>query len=183
MIEFILGMAAVVVIAVIIWFLFRGAGRRSTTGFDEHGNKIMTPSHEAKFGNVRVIQDIPKEKKVVAKNEHYYNQLIADDMGAEASVRLDNGLVVDLMTKTRAYEIDFGGAKIYEGIGQALVYAFFTGLKPGLIILIRDKKEDKLYNTLLPALDYYSYTLDMDLIIYRVTDRIEGSYTEYNTEN
>ena len=118
----------------------------------------------------------PKQKR--AKPEDFYNKLIAERIGAAPEVRLENGLRVDMETGTHVYEVDFGGHKIYEGIGQALCYAYFTGKLPGLIILIRDQKEQSLMDILEEAVLHY----DIELRVYTITDKYTGEFEQQTTQ-
>ena len=163
----------------VLWLGFKllfkkGKGRQYTKDFDDRGRNVYDAPTEFKGAGITITKEVPKAKKASAKNEHYYNQLIAADFQAESGVKLDNGLIVDMMDEDTAYEIDFGGAKIYEGIGQSLSYAYFTDKKPGLIILVRDDKEQKMLDILEPVIHHHG----IDLYIYKVTDRIEGTYEE-----
>lgn len=181
MIEFILGVLFVAVVAYVIFKVFKKDGRRSTVAFDKETNKpVYEASQKVQFGNLVVEKQVPKKKKAQAKREEFYNKELLEITGGEASVKLDNGLIVDIMTDTHAIEVDFGGMKIYEGIGQALVYAYYTGLKPGLIIMIRDDKEDKLYKKLEEALNYFATEYNMMIQVYKVIDRVEGTYEDYD---
>ena len=136
--EFLIGL---IVGLIGLWILFKllfkkGKGRQVTVDFDDRGrNKYVAPvKYESPWDTgITITREIPKAKKASAKNEHYYNKLIAEEFEAEAGVKLDNGLIVDMLTDTHAFEIDFGGNKIYEGIGQSLAYAYFTERKPALV--------------------------------------------------
>ncbi len=48
---------------------------------------------------------------------------------------------VDCKTSTHAFEVDFG-SKAYEGLGQALYYAYMTNLKPGILLIHESKKDN-----------------------------------------
>ena len=156
----------------------RGGG--TTTSYDPTtGNGIRTYGESLNlFANYRIVRDISKDLRAYQQNEAYYNKVLLEIIGGKAGVKIEQGLYVDIMTDTHAYEIDFA-SKNYEGLGQALVYAHYTGLKPGLIILIRDKKELTTFNKIKPALDYYAELFDMDFRVFNIINRTTGEFTEH----
>lgn len=51
---------------------------------------------------------------------------------------------VDLLSPTHAWEVDWA-PKWAEGVGQAMLYSIWTGKKPGLILLVKDRRKEKAY--------------------------------------
>jgi len=49
---------------------------------------------------------------------------------------------VDLLSPTHAWEVDWAH-KWSEGVGQSLLYSIWTGKKPGLILLVKDRRKEK----------------------------------------
>lgn len=66
---------------------------------------------------------------------------LAPKYDAQMEVTLRDGTRVDLLNATHAIEIDYA-RKWAEGCTQALHYAHLTGKRPGLILLVTDKKSD-----------------------------------------
>jgi len=73
-------------------------------------------------------------------SEQQYQIKLADIINGKIEYKLDNGLSVDIITKSHAYEVDFA-CKWYEAIGQALAYSTFTGKKPGIFLLCFTKHD------------------------------------------
>lgn len=72
------------------------------------------------------------------KTEAYYTEQLAKRMGALSEVRLWDGVRADLEDETRIYEIDWANKK-FEAIGQALLYAQYSGKKPVIILLVKHR--------------------------------------------
>ena len=66
---------------------------------------------------------------------------LAPKYDAQMEVTLRDGTRVDLLNKTHAIEIDYA-RKWAEGCAQALHYAHMTDKRPGLILLVSNKKSD-----------------------------------------
>lgn len=64
--------------------------------------------------------------------------------GVDNEVKQLNGTRVDCITITHAVEVDFA-SKWQEAIGQAVDGANQTGLKPGILLIVEDKKRDQRY--------------------------------------
>jgi len=60
----------------------------------------------------------------------------------KAELLLPDATRCDLVTDTHAVEIDFAD-KWTEAIGQSLYYAFQTNKKPGIILIMEDKKDER----------------------------------------
>ncbi len=85
----------------------------------------------------RVLHTVKKEK-----SETEYQTIIANMIGGEIEYKLPNGLFIDIVTHTHAYEVDFAD-KWYEAIGQALAYSFFSNKKAGIYLLCFSKNDFK----------------------------------------
>jgi len=70
----------------------------------------------------------------------------------EIDVRLGNGAEADYLPSGSeyVYEIDWA-KKWHEGVGQSLEYAFVTGRKPALILLVRTKKDQRFVDRCKPV--------------------------------
>ncbi|PQO39334.1 hypothetical protein C5Y96_05630 [Blastopirellula marina] len=69
---------------------------------------------------------------------------LAPKYNATLEARQWDGTRVDLLTDTHAIEADWA-YKWAEAIGQAAYYAELTGKKPGVLILVKDAKEEARY--------------------------------------
>ena len=76
-------------------------------------------------------------------HESYYQRAFCEKVHGKLEYRLDDGTRVDCLTKTYAFEVDFGH-KAFESVGQALYYAMMTDRRPG-IVLIRETRRDDRY--------------------------------------
>lgn len=82
------------------------------------------------------------------KNENYYSKQICDKWGGKPT-RLESGIYPDCETEFMVIEFDWAKrSKLYECIGQALVYAHETGKFPGCVLLSRNLEEFNFANTL-----------------------------------
>lgn len=78
-------------------------------------------------------------------SEKYYQDLIAEKWGVpkeNVEKRLPDATRVDILTDEVAYEVDFA-RKWAEGIGQALHYSVMTERGAGLILIVKNEKENK----------------------------------------
>lgn len=71
------------------------------------------------------------------------SKIIAEKYGYQNEVQLPDGTRVDLITPTHAVEVEWAD-KWKEAPGQAIYYSVWTNKKPGIILLIKDKTQDKL---------------------------------------
>ena len=81
---------------------------------------------------------------ILFADERSEAERLAPKYNAEVEVVLWDNTRVDLVNETYAIEVDWA-AKYAQGIGQALYYSLVTNLKPGLILLVRDKDKDRKY--------------------------------------
>jgi hypothetical protein len=64
--------------------------------------------------------------------------------GSKVEVRLWDDTRVDMLTGTHAIEVDWS-RKWAEAIGQCLYYAELTDRKPGIILLVKDRRAESRY--------------------------------------
>jgi hypothetical protein len=62
--------------------------------------------------------------------------------GGVVEVVLEDRTRVDCLTDTHAIEVEYG-PKWAEAIGQALHYALMTGKRAGVVIILRDKNDER----------------------------------------
>jgi hypothetical protein len=70
-------------------------------------------------------------------------------LGMEQEVTLANGSRADCLSDTHAIEVDFT-EHWAEALGQALLYAAATDLKPGIFLVCRDSQRNCLRHHLRP---------------------------------
>lgn len=67
---------------------------------------------------------------------------LAPKYSAEVEAVMPDGSRCDLLTAEYAIEVDFA-QKWKESIGQAALYAIWTGRKPAVLLLVKDATRDK----------------------------------------
>ena len=77
-------------------------------------------------------------------NEILWSKWLATQRDGQAEVVLIDGSRADIINDTHAYEVEWA-KKWPEAIGQSLLYAQLSGKKPAIILLLRDKPNDKIY--------------------------------------
>ncbi len=75
-------------------------------------------------------------------HEKDYQRWWCDRHGGEMEHRLKDGTRVDCLTSDYAVEVEYA-AKWAESIGQALYYAQSTGRKPAVLVIVRDKGDER----------------------------------------
>lgn len=76
-------------------------------------------------------------------NEAYYQAIWCASNGGITEVRLPDKARVDCLTPEYAIEVDFADKAWKEGVGQALWYGLVTRRKPGILVIMREKKDCK----------------------------------------
>ncbi len=74
--------------------------------------------------------------------ERDYQRWWCDRNRGEMEYRLPDGARVDCLTPAYAVEVEYA-PKWAEAIGPALYYASKTGRKPGVVIIVGDRKEER----------------------------------------
>jgi len=64
--------------------------------------------------------------------------------GGAVEARLWDGTRVDILTKTHAIEADWS-SKWAEAIGQCMYYSIESKRKPGIVLLVKDRKSEAKY--------------------------------------
>jgi len=91
---------------------------------------------------------------VGGENEAYYRDKWCDEHGGTTKVVAMDGTRPDCVTKDYAIEVDWAH-KWYEGLGQALHYSLVTGLKPGIVLIMRSPKDNRFYLNLIMVIKEY----------------------------
>ena len=71
-------------------------------------------------------------------------QRLAPKYGAETEVRQWDETRIDMLTPTHAIEVDWS-YKWAEAIGQSLYYSAVSGRKPGIVLLVKNSREEQRY--------------------------------------
>lgn len=79
---------------------------------------------------------------LVSAGEKEYQEAWCDKANGIMEYVLDDRTRVDCLTEEYAIEFDFA-KKWAEAIGQALHYSIKTGKKPGVVLIMKDRKDDK----------------------------------------
>ena len=82
------------------------------------------------------------EMQSTAKTERYYQLKCNEVLQGKVEYRLSDATRVDILTEDLAIEVDFA-KKYYEAIGQACHYAEMTERKPAILLIVREKYQEK----------------------------------------
>jgi len=100
---------------------------------------------------------------LTAQGESFYTYIIQQTLGGEREKRIPGGRI-DITNEQYAIEVDFS-KKWKEAIGQSIWYGLNTNLKPG-IVLIRKNKADTYHIQLFSALNYAGLTDKITVWLY-----------------
>ncbi len=75
-------------------------------------------------------------------HEKDYQRYWCDKHNGELEYRLSDGTRVDCLTSEYAVEVEYAH-KWAEAIGQSLFYAKMTGKKPGIVLIMREKGDER----------------------------------------
>ena len=78
---------------------------------------------------------------------------------------MPDGTRCDILTDTHAIEVDFAD-KWAEAIGQSLNYAMQTGKKAGIVLVLKDRGDEKHLERLWEMKRHYS--MDIEIFPHRV---------------
>ena len=84
----------------------------------------------------------PVKMQAASKTERYYQLKCNETLQGQVEYRLPDATRVDILTEDLAIEVDFA-KKYYEAIGQACHYAEMTGRKPAILLIVREKYQEK----------------------------------------
>ncbi|QDH80619.1 hypothetical protein FKX85_16855 [Echinicola soli] len=112
-----------------------------------------------------------------AKNwkEKDYADAIQELIGGEREYAVQSGRV-DLLTEERAFEVEWAN-KWKNAIGQSLWYGLQTNRKPGIILILRSRKDYKYYIQLNSALNYAK--LQDEIVVYIYPDDFKEKREKY----
>lgn len=86
--------------------------------------------------------------------EKDYQKEWCENAEGEMEVVMPDGSRCDCLTSKYAVEFDFA-SKWAEAVGQSLLYASYTGMKPGIVLIMEDaEKEDVFLRRLYRISDY-----------------------------
>jgi len=84
----------------------------------------------------------PEAIEATPKTERYYQLKCNATLQDKVEYKLPDSTRVDILTEDLAIEVDFA-KKYYEAIGQACHYAEMTGRKPAILLIVREKYQEK----------------------------------------
>lgn len=73
------------------------------------------------------------------RNEVFYTQLIARQLGWRAEVRTSIGTRCDLVSEQHCVEVEWPSRKCFESVGQVLHYSRELGKSPAILFLLSEK--------------------------------------------
>lgn len=92
------------------------------------------------------------------QKERYYQDIFAEAIRGKTEVVLSDGARVDIVTDTFAIEVDFA-YKWAESIGQSMYYSEMLNKKTGVLLIMRNDKDDRYLNRLMKIAIKYSITV------------------------
>ena len=106
---------------------------------------------------------VPRSPKTYS--ESFYQEQYAKKLGGSTEVAMSDGTRCDILTDTHAIEVDFAD-KWAEAIGQSLNYAMQTGKKAGIVLLLKDRGDEKHLERLREMAVHYS--MDIEIFPHRI---------------
>ena len=103
---------------------------------------------------------IALEKDDGGHDEAYYQKIWCRKHDGDAEVTLADKTRVDCVTKTHAIEVDFA-PKWKEAVGQSLHYAYLTGKKAGILIIVKKDHEKQYVKSLEKIINAYNLPIDV----------------------
>ena len=97
-----------------------------------------------------------------AKREHpekWYQEKWCEANKGQIEIVLSDGTRCDCLTDTHAIEFDFGN-NWSEAVGQSSYYAFQTGKKPGIVLILETIKDRKYWIRLNTTIDHFNLPID-----------------------
>tara|TARA_B000000557_G_C20764977_1_gene439050 strand:- start:244 stop:717 length:474 start_codon:yes stop_codon:yes gene_type:complete len=91
--------------------------------------------------------------------ESFYQEQYAKKLGGRTEATMPDGTRCDILTDTHAIEVDFAD-KWAEAIGQSLNYAMQTGKKAGIVLVLRDRGDEKHLDRLRKMARHYSMDIE-----------------------
>ncbi|MDG2166648.1 MAG: hypothetical protein P8L44_01830, partial [Opitutales bacterium] len=95
-----------------------------------------------------------------AYSESFYQEQYAKELGGRTEVTMPDGTRCDILTDTHAIEVDFAD-KWAEAIGQSLNYAMQTGKKAGIVLVLKDRGDEKHLERLTKMARHYSMDIEI----------------------
>ncbi|WOO43126.1 YHYH domain-containing protein [Rubellicoccus peritrichatus] len=110
-----------------------GYSRQSTTTYTPPASSYKPPATTTHQATTPVV-----------KNEAYYRDLIAKELGGQTEVKMDDGTYCDIVTDDMAIEVDWGN-KWGEAIGQSLNYGFQSNKTPAIYLILKSESDLKYF--------------------------------------
>ncbi len=92
--------------------------------------------------------------------ERDYQEAWCGRAGGRAEVRLPDATRCDCLTATHAIEFDFA-PKWAEAVTQALHYGLQTGKRPGIVLIMLNKKDRKYLERINRIIEHYHLPVDV----------------------
>lgn len=97
-----------------------------------------------------------------------FQRIWCDQHGAQNGFRLPDGTIADAILNGVIIEIDFAKQKWYEAVGQSLHYSRISGLQPGIVLIVKNKKELKYWHNLVALRDHLYLNNGIFIHLWRV---------------
>ena len=99
-------------------------------------------------------EEAPQKRPKSLKGEKWYQALWCDEQDGRAEVPMADKTRCDCLTTTHAIEVDFG-RKWAEAIGQSLHYSRLTGKDAGILLILKDDKDQKYVTRMRDNISYF----------------------------
>ena len=99
-------------------------------------------------------EEAPQKRRKSLKGEKWYQALWCDEQNGRAEVPMEDRTRCDCLTTTHAIEVDFG-RKWAEAIGQSLHYSRLTGKDAGILLILKDDKDQKYVTRMRDNISYF----------------------------
>jgi len=93
-------------------------------------------------------------------SESYYQKIAAEKYRGETEVSMPDGTRCDIVTETHAIEVDFAD-KWGEAIGQSLNYAFQSGKKAGILLILESPSDEKHLIRVNSIIEHFTLPIDV----------------------
>jgi len=117
--------------------VFSHSGRTDSKG--GHWDRKAGTYH---YHNQTTVPRSSTSRYSITYPESFYQEQYAKKLGGRTEVTMPDGTRCDILTDTHAIEVDFAD-KWAEAIGQSLNYAMQTGKKAGIVLVLKDKGDEK----------------------------------------
>ena len=97
---------------------------------------------------------------IAGKRINYEKHYLTRDCIGKVEMTLKDGTRCDCVTESHAIEYDFAD-NWYEAVGQSLHYASQVSKRPGIVLIIEKREDNKYFKRLNSVIEYYNLPIDV----------------------